>query len=325
MIKVMAPARLHLGFLDLHGGLGRRFGGLGVTLSEISTQLSCSRSASFEGSGPNAERALEYAKQLLHLFGCTEAVRIEMHEAIPNHAGLGSGTQLALTVGSAINHLFGLNLGIREIAAKLGRGMRSGIGIGSFEHGGFLLDGGRGEGAQLPRIIARHSFPEHWRIVLLLSRDGSLGLAGETERIAFSKLPPFPQQSAAHLCHLTVMQILPALIEEDINQFARGIGELQEIMGEYFAPAQGSAILNPHIAGLLKQAQLQGFEGVGQSSWGPTGFILTDSETQAHTLVRKLQIDADIEVRIVSASDCGYTYTLMAKEAAQDDSQRQAS
>ena len=322
MVQITAPARLHLGFFDLHGGIGRRFGGLGVTLSEINTRLSCERSATFEGSGPDADRAVEYAKQLLHLFGRTDSVRINVHEAIPRHAGLGSGTQLALAVGFAINHLFELNLSIREIAVKLGRGMRSGIGIGAFEQGGFLMDGGRSEGAQPSQIIARHSFPEHWRIVLLLSRDGPSGLADESERIAFSELPQFPQASAAHLCHLAVMQILPALMEEDLNPFANGIGRLQQVMGNYFAPAQGDTILNPQIANLLKQARLQGFEGVGQSSWGPTGFVLADSETQAHTLVRKLQVGQEVEARIVSASDCGYTLT---SKAAQGNVQRQAS
>ena len=38
-VRVVAPARLHLGFLDLHGGLGRKFGSLGVTLEEPRTAL----------------------------------------------------------------------------------------------------------------------------------------------------------------------------------------------------------------------------------------------------------------------------------------------
>ncbi|MGH6945016.1 MAG: beta-ribofuranosylaminobenzene 5'-phosphate synthase family protein, partial [Geminicoccaceae bacterium] len=38
-VTVCAPARLHLGFLDLHGGLGRRFGSIGLTLEDIATRL----------------------------------------------------------------------------------------------------------------------------------------------------------------------------------------------------------------------------------------------------------------------------------------------
>lgn len=38
-ICIVAPARLHLGFLDLEGGLGRRFGGLGLALNGIATKI----------------------------------------------------------------------------------------------------------------------------------------------------------------------------------------------------------------------------------------------------------------------------------------------
>ncbi len=31
-VSVEATARLHLGFLDMNGGLGRKFGGLGLSL-----------------------------------------------------------------------------------------------------------------------------------------------------------------------------------------------------------------------------------------------------------------------------------------------------
>ena len=36
-VDVSAPARLHLGFLDLGGGLGRRFGSLGVAIDGCDT------------------------------------------------------------------------------------------------------------------------------------------------------------------------------------------------------------------------------------------------------------------------------------------------
>src|SRR5258708_15684104 len=42
-VEVFAPARLHLGFLDLNGGLGRRFGSLGLTIDGIGTRLTVTR------------------------------------------------------------------------------------------------------------------------------------------------------------------------------------------------------------------------------------------------------------------------------------------
>ena len=313
IVQVEAPARLHLGFLDLRGDLGRRFGGVGVSLEGIQTRVECARSAEFSANGPDSERALKYARRLLSMMGREDAVGIEVRQAIPQHAGLGSGTQMALAVGTAVNHLFELGLTSYEIAEKLARGGRSGIGLGSFEQGGFLVDGGRGDGDQLPPIIARHPFPEHWRIVLLMARHDKEGLSGESERRAFGNLPEFPASDAAHLCRLTLMRILPSLLESDLPGFARGIGELQDKIGDYFAPAQGGRFSHLNIMHLLKQAKQLGFQGAGQSSWGPTGFILADSETQAHALVRKLQpIDVGLELRIVGASNHGHQLTVMA-------------
>ena len=43
-VSVIAPARLHLGFLDLHGGLGWKFGSIGLAVSAIETSLTASYS-----------------------------------------------------------------------------------------------------------------------------------------------------------------------------------------------------------------------------------------------------------------------------------------
>ncbi|MFD0935973.1 GHMP kinase, partial [Methylobacterium trifolii] len=38
-VEVEAPARLHFGFLDLHGGLGRRFGSIGLAIDAPAVRL----------------------------------------------------------------------------------------------------------------------------------------------------------------------------------------------------------------------------------------------------------------------------------------------
>ncbi len=307
-IQVEAPARLHLGFLDLRGDLGRRFGGVGVSLEEIRTRVECIRGGvECRATGPDSERALEYAHSILVATRCEGAVSVKVCQAIPRHAGLGSGTQMALAVGTAVSHLFELDLNPYDIAEMLGRGGRSGIGIGSFEQGGFLVDGGRGDEDMPPPIIARHAFPNNWRIILLMARGDKEGLSGETERRAFVDLPEFPAADAARLCHLTLMRVLPSLREFWFSGFASGIGEMQDRIGDYFAPAQGGRVAHQKVMNILKRAKRLGFSGVGQSSWGPTGFILTDGEDRARELVRELQpVDEGLKVRIVSASNQGH-------------------
>jgi beta-RFAP synthase len=211
-------------------------------------------------------------------------MQITVHEVIPAHLGLGSGTQMCLAVGTAISRMYGLEADTASIAALTERGARSGIGVGSFDRGGFLVDGGRGDRDHSPPVIARLPFPEQWRIVLLLDAWGQ-GLHGGQEVEAFRRLPSFPSGQAAELCRLVLMQILPALAEHDLPPFASGIACLQRAVGDHFAPAQGGRFASAAVAEALAWVERQGFVGVGQSSWGPTGFVVTDSETAAQSLV----------------------------------------
>src|SRR5258708_3229671 len=69
-ITVKVPARLHLGFLDLNGGLGRRFGGIGLAVSGLGTSLTIQRTKYSHVSGPEADRVrphLQKMEQLLSL------------------------------------------------------------------------------------------------------------------------------------------------------------------------------------------------------------------------------------------------------------------
>ena len=88
--RVSAPARLHFGFLDLHGGRGRLFGSLGVSLDDISTDLELRHSARLLVSGPGAQRAHDFAERILTHLNLRSGLRMHIHRAIPEHAGLGS-------------------------------------------------------------------------------------------------------------------------------------------------------------------------------------------------------------------------------------------
>ena len=282
-VTVTVPARLHLGFLDLDGGLGRRFGGLGITLDAPCTRLRLSRGGPPAAEGPDAARARAFVESLARHFHVNAELRLNVEEAIPEHVGLGSGTQLALAAGIALCRLYGIEAGAREIATVLGRGTRSGIGIGAFEQGGVLLDGGRGSAAEPPPIVSRFPFPETWRI-LLIADAHRRGRHGDDEAEAFRRLPPFGAETAGHLCRLMLMVALPALAEEDLDGFGGAVAELQRIVGDYFAPFQGGRFASPLMAEVLAWLDAEGVTGVGQSSWGPTGFAFVGSEDDAQEL-----------------------------------------
>jgi len=289
-VRVEAPARLHLGFLDLNGNLGRRFGSLGLAIEEIVTEVEISAAATLQVEGPAGARGrvLSCAASLIEQLGLPQGAAIRIKRVIPDHVGLGSGTQLSLAVAAAMSTLYGLDLETRQMAGLLKRGMRSGIGIGAFDTGGFLVDGGRGERDDPPPVIMQSDFPEAWRLLLIFDRRGP-GIHGAQELAAFKALPPFPAQHAADLCRLVLMQVLPALAEGDCRRFGQGIGRLQEVVGDHFAPAQSGRFASPEVAEVLAWLKAQEISGIGQSSWGPTGFAILDSEAGARQLLHAMQ------------------------------------
>jgi len=86
-VKVEAPARLHLGFIDVSGTLERRFGSLGLTVEEFSTCLTLRRARHFDARGPQAERASTYLRRLLDDYDPPVSVALEVERAIPEHVG----------------------------------------------------------------------------------------------------------------------------------------------------------------------------------------------------------------------------------------------
>ena len=85
------------------------------------------------------------------------------------------------------------------------------------------------------------------------------------------------------------MQILPGLREQRLEPVAEGIAELQRCVGDHFAPAQGGRFTSAAVADALALAEAVGHAGVGQSSWGPTGFVLLPDQTSADDLVATMR------------------------------------
>jgi len=297
VVSVTAPARLHLGFLDMNGNLGRRFGSIGLSLSDIYTRLSVTEASEVVATGPSADRAVEYAKVILDNLMLDRGVHIRIDKAIPEHAGLGSGTQLSLAVGTAITRLFGKSLTTRELAKFFHRGARSGIGIGTFDAGGFIVDGGRGEATDIPPVTTHLSFPEEWRILLIFD-DDLQGLNGMHERQAFIELPKMSIETSGAMCRSVLMQLLPALYERDCERFGQSITFIQQTIGDYFGLVQDGRYCSPFMEPILADLHTAGATGIGQSSWGPTGFAIYPDETLAFQALRKIREQWSRETRL---------------------------
>jgi beta-ribofuranosylaminobenzene 5'-phosphate synthase len=315
-VTVVAPARLHLGFVDPDGSLGRPFGSLGLTIDGPATRIALRHAArdsiDAEADTQDVERASAHIVALKRLFRRDASLAIELREVLPAHAGFGSGTQLALALGRGFASLHGIDVATADLARALGRGKRSGIGVAAFDRGGFLVDGGPGKDAPAP-LLARAEFPEQWRVLLVLDPRGA-GLHGEDEGRVLSQLAPMPRATAAHIAHLVLMQILPALHESDFAPFAQGVSEVQRVIGAHFAPAQrAGAYTSAEVAQVVEWLGANFDAAIGQSSWGPTGFAILASQADADRAVDRAraagQIAAPLALRIVKGRNHGALLT----------------
>lgn len=310
MIEVRTSARLHLGLLDNNGEQGRLYGSIGVAVKHPNLVLQADTADTLTVEGTEADRIATYARRFCHRYGLAPGVRLSLSSAIPPHVGLGSGTQLALAVGSALARLAGLRLSVAEIASAVGRGVHSGIGIATFQYGGFVLDGGHrltatGDGAciqngtarqtaknSIPTILLKQPMPKDWYFVTIIPKMDP-GLSGEKEQGAFLKLPVAPSGMVAKISWVLLMKMLPALLEKDIANFGQALTHIQCMVGDCFASAQGGRFAAPILEKLVDFLLANGAAGAGQSSWGPTVYGLIQGKEQGQKLKQDVQTYLD--------------------------------
>jgi beta-ribofuranosylaminobenzene 5'-phosphate synthase len=288
-VRVEAPARLHMGMLDVAGGGMRRFGGLGVALSRPAAVVEASPSDDVTAEGPDSERALAVARRCREALGLSGGARIRVVEAIPAHVGLGSGTKLALAVTAALTALAGQTLEPPALARAAGRGARSAVGLWTFVRGGLVVEGGVRPGVEQPApLLARHAIPDEWRCVLAIPH-AEPGLSGGEEAEAFARLRPDADR-AALIAQLVLTSLLPGLAEADLTEFGAALTRIQRLVGESFASVQGG-VFHPHAAPVVDAMLRLGAAGAGQSSWGPAVYGLVGDERTGRELARRLEAE----------------------------------
>ena len=118
----------------------------------------------------------------------------------------------------------------------------------------------------------------------------------------------FPADAAAEICRRTLMQILAGAAEEDLEAFGDGVARVQEIVGDYFAPAQGGGRFTSAAVGrVAARLKALGAHGIGQSSWGPTGFAFASDPDHAEFLARRAGAEREpgVEITICNARNHG--------------------
>jgi len=273
----------------MRGDLGRIHVSVGVAIRTPHILLKGMKSHELKAEGPRKDRILQFAEKVLGDAGVDEGVQFELASDIPEHAGFGSGTQLALAVGTIISRLYDLHLNVEDLATRLNRSRVSGVGTHAFERGGFIVDGGHhvDRRESVPPLVFRCDVPDDWLFVVGLP-ELNPGLSGMIESEAFKRLRPPSAELVGEVSRVVLVQMIPAIIERDIESFGRAMTALDSNFGDYWLEVQGGRYSHPRIeegVGFLLKA---GVYGAGQSSWGPAFYGLVRGEGQARDISKGL-------------------------------------
>ncbi|MAV38287.1 MAG: beta-RFAP synthase [Planctomycetaceae bacterium] len=293
-VQVTAPSRLHFGLMS-YGGPGRQFGGAGVMIDQPSTQLTVRAARTFSASGPGTQRAIHFAKTWSKNHSIDLDCHLEIVQLPPEHVGLGTGTQLGLSVAAALNALYGIvPARPRELAASVGRGKRSAVGTHGFFLGGLIVERGKQAEELLSPLDCQLSLPEDWRVVLVRPTH-CRGLSGIAEQQAFSELPVISPAVTETLTDELRQNLLPAAAQGAFTAFSQSLFRYGQLAGSCFATQQGGSYNGPRLTQLVHQILEMGVEGVGQSSWGPTLFALLPTLAEAQAFCDKLRRLPDLD------------------------------
>ena len=305
-MRVSAGARLHAGF-HLLPSAERRYASLGFYIEKpsITVEAETSTKASVEVRGVDAEEAGKAAAQVLNTIGAT--ARIAVENSIPSHVGLGSTTQITLSVAAAI---LALEKGrpptrgeIHAVSRELGLGRRSLAGTLLFTHGGVVADAGAP--AEPPYKPLYHSvLPGNWLFLLVMPRVEK-GLHGGREEDVFKTLGPASERLLEQ-ARRGLYTFLRGLALEDVDMASQGIGLMQAATGFYFRRAQGG-VYRADISRLVDEAYRDGMV-LAQSSWGPTLFLLTTRD-RVSSDARNIELIASeigVEVSVLAVEPRGY-------------------
>ncbi len=306
-VQVTAPSRLHFGLLSFGHDTRRQFGGIGLMIDHPAIRLRITRASHFvidsqvSDAGKTvpqrddrellARRVREFVRRWVRFHGQAElpACRILIEDAPPQHVGLGTGTQLALSVAAGLNAMHRIEKTTAvELAMSVGRGLRSAVGTYGFVQGGLIVERGKLPGEPIAPLDCRLELPAPWCVVLV-QPEVSSGLSGPAEQQAFAKLPPVPVNTTEQLVDEIRLCTVPAAASGDFEAFSESVYRYGRLAGQCFASIQGGPYNGPYLQRLVDTIRALDVRGVGQSSWGPTLFALLPDNEAAERFQRRLR------------------------------------
>ncbi|MCL2862510.1 MAG: beta-ribofuranosylaminobenzene 5'-phosphate synthase [Methanimicrococcus sp.] len=328
MFEIKTPSRVHVTLIDMNGRFGRIDGSVGLSLEDGGIHLRAKRSDTVTvterfGSGRADTKLCDpvFSKHIQDIVAPllpeNEGAEFEFLSPVRQHIGLGSGTQIALSAAAAVNDLYSLGKGVRDLAKIVRRGGTSGIGVLAFESGGFIVDCGHKTADKdgfLPSsrstappadMMFRLDFP-NWDVVVAV--PPARGISGDAEKAFFQSVCPVPIEDVREISHIVLMQMFPAIVEQNIEDLGNAVNRIQELGFKKYEVEIQPPVVKETAALMLKS----GLYGAGVSSFGPAIYGFSESRKQSEEIRETLleKMPAGSEVLITKANNTGAEYSV---------------
>lgn len=297
---IKTPSRLHMTLIDLNGSYGRADGGIGLTINKPNFTLHselAEKGVSIDFNDKITDEKIKNeainkiskaAEKVTSHFNFDNGYHFTVEEVYLSHSGLGSGTQMSLATAKSICEFNDKDINNIELGSILGRGGSSGIGIGAFAYGGFIVDGGHDlkdkdwsvlpssiNPAKPPQLIGRYDFPEDWELVVGIC-NGDATVTGAKEDDIFEKYCPVPKKDVEQLSHVIFMNLIPFLLEKNIVAVGDSINRIQSLGFKKVEVSRQAQ----NVKDLMDNMKQFGPYGVGMSSFGPAVYGLIDKKNK---------------------------------------------
>ncbi|TWT52486.1 hypothetical protein Pla22_01100 [Rubripirellula amarantea] len=243
-----------------------------------------------------SSRAVPIAQRVARIAGSKDLPNCRVtvqNDTSRKHQGLGSGTQLSLSIAEGLCQFANLDVSQEQLAVQIAdRGKRSAVGVHGYFQGGLIHEEPT-DGRSLNPVVNRIPLPPQWRVAFYLPPTPNDPVSGTIESDMFAKLPDADERHICELQNCLSQNLIPSASRGDFEGFTTAVTTYNRLSGMLFAEVQGGAYNGENVTTLVKKLQQHGAVGVGQSSWGPGVFAWFESAAS----LTDFHLDIDSELR----------------------------
>jgi len=304
IVRVRAPARIHLTVLDMNRFSPARPGGGGVGFA---IQLYCSVEVECTKEGLEIDYTRPYIiRHFVEVFkkitGYTGGFRIKAEDHHHEHVGLGSTSTIMISLAHALNFAVGSPLSSDEMRKAIGYnyveetaegdvlfGFETGVGPAVSIYGGMAIMGDE------LALVYHHPFGEGKNVFIVIP-SSDISSAGTKEfDLLMNKARVLDYRDRELKAYFIMMDLIPAIEADDLSRMGSVIHEI-DFRGSKRAEVEHHSYEIYHY---MSQMYEGGLEFVGMSSVGPSIAIITEkTRASVEKILEGVGVEIAIETRI---------------------------